>query len=458
MLSIIALLPGFLAAYIALVRSPQQAFLSVYLPCLLLLPDYYRWIAPGLPDPTFSQAAVVGVAAVFFLRGAPGYRFSFTDVLVFGFAFSVGYSEYLASGYSDAQNLIFNMLAWVILPYLLAKSLVEPAGLRVVFAQRIVWLLFVLAIISVYEFKFGMTPWRRFLDPFFPGQGRGWVTTFRWGFARVAGPYGHAILAGIVFVIGYRLQRWLEWSGAWEPKIKHLSWLPLTKARLITLGVLGGALMTMVRGPWIGGFLGAIVVAIGRARNRAAAAGAALALLVAVGVPAGVVFIDYVSVGRENAETVAQESAAYRWELIQKYMDIALEKSTWGWGVNDWPKVKGMPSIDNYYLLLFLMHGLMGLGFLVTLFLYQITRLFIHTLSQPPPQPSGSSLGFTLLGIYVAIAFSIATVFMGLQVMPLLFIITGWTDGYLRSGLEGAGVPQTASAPALPFRFRRVLT
>ena len=78
-----------------------------------------------------------------------------------------------------------------------------------------------------------------------------------------------------------------------------------------------------------------------------------------------------------------------------------------------------------------------------------------------PVDTSGGSLAFTLASIYAAIAFSIATVFLGLQTMPLLFMITGWADAYLRSGVEGTGErterPMPAARPAGEFAFRRVL-
>lgn len=458
MLAIIATIPGALALWIGFTRSPHAAFLMVYLPSMLLLPEYYRWDAPGLPDPTFGQAAAVGTAMAFVARGAPGYRFSATDLLVFGFALVASISEFLASGYKDAQNLMFNMLTWVVLPYIFAKSMVEPAGLRVRFAKTLVLLLFAVAMISVYEFRFGQTPWRMLLDPFFPGQAR-WVTTFRWGFARVAGPYGHAILAGILMVIGYRIQRWLEWNGAWAAKPRYLPWLPISQARLITLGLLAGVIMTLVRGPWIGALLAAVVVIIGRSTYRTPVILGTLVLLVAIGIPGGMWFYDYVSVGRAGALTVAQESAAYRFELLTEYAGIASEKAIFGWGLTAWPKVPGMPSIDNYYLLLLLMHGTLGLTLFVAIILWMFGRLLAHGLRQPLAIPSGSSLAFTLAAIYVAVGVSVATVYLGLQAIPMLFLITGWAEGYLRSGTEGIGAPSPATPlPASGYRFRRVLS
>ena len=170
-------LPAILAAIVAFRRGPQWAFVDVYLPVLLLLPDYYRWPLPGLPDPTFNQAAILPVAALAIARFGRLWRFSFTDLLVAGLAFSIGYSEYVNAGYAEAQNLMFDMAASVVLPYFCAKLLVEPLGLRTACARRIVWMLFLVSLISVYEFRFGTTPFRLLLDRFFPWQADGWATT-----------------------------------------------------------------------------------------------------------------------------------------------------------------------------------------------------------------------------------------------------------------------------------------
>jgi hypothetical protein len=63
LLSIIAGIPGVFALLIALNRSSATAFLNVYIPVLFLLPTYYRWYAPGLPDPSFHHAAIFGDAS-----------------------------------------------------------------------------------------------------------------------------------------------------------------------------------------------------------------------------------------------------------------------------------------------------------------------------------------------------------------------------------------------------------
>lgn len=450
---------GLLAAIVAMRHSASRAFLDVYIPALLLLPMTYRWMVPVLPDPTFEQAAILPVAFVWFFRERRRWQFTATDVLMFGLAIWIGLSEYLNAGYKEAQNLMFDMVSTVVLPYALTKALIEPQGLRTALARRIVILLFAVSVISVYEFRMGQTPWA-WMGRLFPGQGTEWYTTFRYGFTRIAGPYAHAILAGLVLMIGYRLQRWLEWSGGWERTFKVLPGLPISKARIITLGLIGGIIMTMVRGPWLGGIAGGVVAAIGRTRNRKLAMIRVAVVGVVVGLPAVTAFKAYVAVGRAGAKTESQETAAYRAELIDKYVGIAQERLVWGYGRNTWPKISTAPSIDNYFLLLWLMHGLVAVGFFVAAMVLTSFRLVRSDMRRPPPQPIGSGFGFTLAGIYVALFVTLGTVYMGLQAIPLFAIVTGWADGYLlhaqREGVAAAAVPVATLEPR--FAFRRVVT
>ncbi len=463
-MAILALIPGLLAAYFAWLRSPQYAFISVYIPALILMPDYYRWIVPGLPDPTANQAAALAIFIIFLIRGAPGYWFSFYDLVVVGFAATIAISEYRATNYSDAQNLMFSTLTGMVIPYVLAKSLVEPLSLRVEFAKRIVICLVIVAFICLYESRFSVNPWQKWLGPFFSGQGLGWIITFRWGLARTAGPYGHAILAGLMMVAGYRIQRWLDWSGAWtqprHPLLKWLPWPPISEARFYTLAMLGGVILTMVKGPWLAAIVAAVVVSIGRMRDRRIGVGILLVFLLGICLPGFIGFLQWAGVGRENALTENQETAAYRLELITNYLDIAKEQLYFGWGSNTWPKVPGQESIDNYYLLLFLMHGLIALVLYLIILIGMTIRLIFHAMRQPNPLPLGSSLAFSLAGVYVCYIISVATVYMGNQTIALLFLVTGWAEGYMRVGQEqavpGTGPAQPAQPPPL-FRFRRIL-
>ena len=154
MLSYVAYLPGIWVYYVAQNQSVTKAFIWAYIPILLLLPDYYYAITPGLPDPTFNQTASVALFAAFLMQGAPGYRFSYMDLVVGFYAFAVSFSTFLASGYADAQNLMFTQLTSVLFPYLFAKSLIEPFGLRYDFAKSIVLCHSIVCIFNLFENKF----------------------------------------------------------------------------------------------------------------------------------------------------------------------------------------------------------------------------------------------------------------------------------------------------------------
>ncbi len=450
-MQMIAIVPGLIALIWCIRKGPQQAFLQVYFPVLFLLPNYYRLVMAGLPDPTFGEACIIPIGIFYLIRHAPGWKWSFTDIAVFGFAACVGYSQFLSTGYNDAQNLIFDMLGQVVLPYVLAKGIIESGGLRLAFAKKMVVLLGIVAVTNLYEFRFIQSVYRMVLDPFFPGDmGRGWVTTERYGFGRAAGPYAHAILAGVIFATGFRIQRWLQMNGHWSKAEQ-------TKSRLLTAAMVAGMVMTQSRGPWLGAMVGSLAVVIGRAKNRAAMMAVVGALIVCVGTPAYLAFQSYVSVGRAGAESATQETAAYRKELMDKYTDIVLQKASWGWGQNEWPKIPSMPSIDNHFLNLALRHGLIATGFFCLTLFAICFRLGVYCYKTPRTSP-GSSLAFSMLAAMIALIISIVTVFLGENALMLCFVMVGWAEG-LVTGQEVA--PQfarvgVALAPAT-HRFRRVL-
>lgn len=447
----------FVGLYAVMRMKPGRALIWVYVPVLLVVPDTFHAITPGLPDPSANAAVMIPVFAAAMLVYASSWRPSVADLLVIGIASAMAFSEYRAAGYSEAQNLVAATLLQIVAPYLVARLAIDREGLHVELAKRIVIILFAIALIGLFEFRFGWNPFIVLPEKvFFPGQGLGWVTTFRHGFARVAGPYAHCILAGMMMIMGYRLSRWLEWGGHWEPHFRRFPNLPLSKGRIITLGLLIGSITTIARGPWLGGLLGAVFVNAARHPKRKAAFAIGIGALVLLAIPGYIAFQSYLDVKPGMAMTMSQETAMYRKELFEKYYAIAMDHAWLGWGRNTWPKVPGMPSIDNYYLLLSLMHGVLTMGLLVALMAWMCVRLYITGMREPL---EANSLAFTFLGIIVAFFVSLVTVYLGENVMPALFLLLGWAEGYLQGkGWQGiAGGQAAETKPAPPFRFRRVI-
>ena len=456
----IVLIPGILALWLGLRKGPGHTFLNFYLPTLIILPEYYRWTIPLIPKVTFSQPVIlVTCAALVTAKSFRRWKLTLTDLLVFSFVATIAISEYTNKGYKEAQNLTFDMLTWFFLPYIAAKAIIEPMGLRIPYMRKMVELLAIVSVISLYEFRMGATPFQFLLSRFFPYQGTGWVTTFRWGFARVAGPYGHAILAGLIFVIGYRLQRWLEWNHGWELRFKKLP-IRYDKGLVLRLVMFGGVVMSMVRGPWIGGIFGATVTIIGNSANPRKSGIRVGLIALAIGIPVGSAFYSYVSVGRANAKTTSQETAAYRKELIDKYMGVAEDHAMFGYGRNNFPIVAGMTSVDNYYLLLSLWHGFIASGTLLILFFMTGIRLFLRGLRESDLGLPGPSLSFTLAATFLAVVFTLSTVYMGTQVIPIVAMLLGWSDSYLISptGPQPRLLPAPTVVSVSNFRFARVVT
>jgi hypothetical protein len=441
------------AALVALRHGPGRALLVVYLPVLLLIPDGFRAITPGLPDPNFNQAALIPIVAVALLRYARRWRPAPMDGLIVVFAVWVGTSDYMARGYDDAQNLMFSMLFSVLAPYFVARWVIGAEGLDVAVARRFVIIVFGVALVGVWEARFGYNPFHALIGPLFPGQGKGWVTTFRYGLARVAGPYSHAILAGIMLSVAFILQRWLQSAGHWEPRFERFKALPWPKARVITAVLVVGMLMTVARGPWLGAAVAVAILAVGQAANRKRALRIAAAVLTVCAVAGAWVLNDYLDIKPGAAMSMSQESALYRKVLFEKYFDIALESAWFGWGLTTWPKVRGMASIDNYYLLIALMHGVPAMLMLVTMLLGSAAQCVRRGLAEPP---GSRSPAFAFAGIFVAVFVALGTVYLGEQVLPTLFFMLGWAQGWLQIGGR-VSVGSIALPLATAPRFRSVI-
>lgn len=446
-----------LACVVALTKmSPGRVLLAVYLPTLLLIPDTFHAATPGLPDPSANVAAMIPLLVATLMAYGKYWKFSVTDFLVIALGGIMAYSEYTNAGYSEAQNLMSGVLFQIIGPYLVARLAIDREGLHVETAKRMVFILFVIALIGLYEFKFGWNPFLVLGERIFHGQGLGWVTTFRHGFARVAGPYAHCILAGMMMIMAYRLSRWLEWGNHWEPRFRMFPNLPWSKGRIITAGLLAGSLMTIARGPWLGGLLGAVFVNAGRHPKRKNAFIIGSVLLILLSIPGYIAFMSYLDLKPGMEMTMSQETALYRKFLFERYFDIALDHAWLGWGRNTWPKVPGMTSVDNYYLLLSLMHGVLATLLLVSLMGWMCVRLFRKGMAEPL---EANSLAFTFLGIIVAFFVSLVTVYLGEGVVPAFFLLLGWAEGYMQGkGYLGIGQHHQEPTP-IPngFRFRRVI-
>ncbi len=452
--SMLAGLPGLIAVIVCLRRGPVSAFLNVYLPVLLLLPDGYRMPISG--QLSFSESAILPIALFYLWNGWRDWKWSFTDLLVLAFVSLMSIAEYVNTNFGLAENLALHAIMTIVLPYMMAKALMGRDELAVEVGKRIALFATLVAIVSVYEFRMTMNPFLAAVAPFFPGKFAG-VGSFRYNWVRISGPWTHPILAAIILAIAYRIVRWLDWTGYWPGNVPLL---PIRKVKFCELALLVGSAMTLSRGPWMAAVVAAVILMVVRARNRTLLAAMVLFAVVIVGVPGYFSFESYVSVDRGKAQNETQESAAYRREMMDEYVAIAEQSPTWGWGQSSvgqglYPVVKGMVSIDNHYLLLALNFGMYTLALMVLIFLWVPVRLLRFGLRRPRDDPT-MLLAVTLAGLLILCAISISTVYLGAQTQPLLFLITGWSEALLLTPMF-----MTAKMPlplrAATYRFERVM-
>jgi hypothetical protein len=456
MITAVAGIPGIIALIVCMRQGPGRALVGVYLPTLLLLPTYFHWTFTLHLG--FSETAILPIAAFFFARSGNKARWCLTDFLIAALVVITVISQYLNSGYSMAQNLAIHGICNVILPYAMAKVVLQDEELRVQFIKTAAIILAIIAITSVYEFRMTPDPYKILPAIFFPGQFDSFAQR-RYNLTRLAGPFPHAILAGMMLAAGFWFTRWLHWNGKWPGKVPFL---PISKIRFCQLSIIGGSLMTISRGPWMGAIVAVLVVWVCQARDkRAMVVNACILLLVAV--PIYWAGSSYVSVTRDQSATETQETAAYRHELIEKYIVIVQERPTWGWGFTDdphggqaFPILDGMRSIDNHYLLLALEHGEYALSVMVAILIWTPFRLLMYGVRHARDDPDGS-LALMLAGVFVTFAVSIGTAWLGGQTQPMLFLIAGWSEGLLLAPIR---MRQAVSEPlvrCMPYKFKRVM-
>src|SRR5216683_2785592 len=136
MLALIAGVPGLIALAVCIRHGTERAFLWIYLPSLLLLPDDYRWPLKG--HLSFHEAAIVPIAVCFLFGFRRRWKLSLTDVLVLSYCAITVASQLYNRNADDARNTALRDATYIIFPYMLAKGLFSRERLGLELARQIV--------------------------------------------------------------------------------------------------------------------------------------------------------------------------------------------------------------------------------------------------------------------------------------------------------------------------------
>ena len=455
----------FVAMLVAIVvlskKGLETAFLRVWIPFFLLLPFIFWIHVPLLSDYNFMSAAIFPILFVLLKDKLSEIRIGPMETLLLVYVVLRVVVDYLSRGYSDAQHYAHYLAGSVLGPYLLARYLINSRRMDIETARKFVLMFLLLFPVFLYEAKFWVSPIYQLVSPLFPHSYSS--VSIRWGIARTAGTFEHPILACIMIIAVYRMHRWLSWQGVWDQvQTGWLGWLQKQSKRLpiafkyqISIVLITMALMTISRGPWIGGFAGAVLVMVGNAKNRKQWLMIVLVIFL-VGAVAGQIALDaYITPKEGEILSGEAQTMLYRKVMIEQYKGFLVEKMWTGWGLTTVPTIRGMESVDNAFFLMALQHGVLAPALFAIIFLYAIVTQVKFGLRAPPGEPP---IGFTFSGIYLTCFIAFTTVYMGAQTEPMLFLLLGWGEAIKNRKPEVNAMPGAQMAPTVAKpTFRRVM-
>lgn len=449
-MSIVILIPGILCIFALMRGNTQKAFLDFFIPVLVLLPLGYLLKFPHLPPIDFLSAVTFPLGIAMLFTDVSRWKITRTDLWMMLFIFSASYKDYITGLPIDALYVFLANLTTAMVPYMAGKLLIEQPGMRVASVRRFVSVLALVSAISVVEFFKKINPFKMFWMKFFPDQW--WVLhlQIRNGFGRVGSVYGGAEHAGMVLAVGVVLAMWLRSQDYQLPGGRTIPVISPAKTKLIIFILVTTLYMTLSRGPWIGVAFALCIASIGKARKPLRRAIIVFGLTLLIGIPAYKAGKDYVS-GTRTDYGSERETAQYRAQLIDNYIPIAKLGGLWGWGYA-FPIIGGQLSIDNQYLYIWIIQGYVGLiAFTLLLVEPMISLLWLGVTAK---SRQDRYFIFTILGIILGEAVTIATVYLDAQPRVLFFLLVGWSQAIRLSSPNHLAEPratlhQSTAEPAL---------
>jgi hypothetical protein len=289
--------------------------------------------------------------------------------------------------------------------------------------KQIVMLTAGAGLIAMYEFRGLDNPWRMAFGRFFKGDEIPWATQLRGGFGRLSGPFAQAELAGMMLVIATLLCLFLARNYHWAERFRFMPALNLRKSTIVVLLLLLALFMTQSRGPELGLIFAIPIAFIGRSRRVLRTALIVVLCMMVGGAVAYEGLAKYASTKAPTSEQ--QETAAYRAVLFESYLPRAEHSGPWGLGPH-FPTIGKYKSVDNEYLFVALTDGYIGLTSFLLLCFGTVGSLVAAALYNP--EKLDRAFAFTLLGIFLGLCVTIATVYLGFQPLIFFFLIIGWAQ------------------------------
>ncbi len=454
-MSLIFVLPAFISLFFIWRGRIATAFLSVYLPCLLLLPDEYAVRIPHLPPFSAADYALIPLGIVGFLKLIRSGSYKLMDALVFLYAASVSVSEIRHEPVlNDGIFAAINTFVALGLAYVVGRQLIEPE-LRFAAMQRIVVLILWNGPCNLYEWRMGSSPYGILGAKLFGVTSQyGGGMQLRNGHGRVGSVFGGGECAGIAFAMAFCLNAWLGYLKSIKARVDLGRTLRiLQKYHLAGLLLLLYVFGTQSRGPEIALGAGILILQITRFRRSRLMTIVVAMILIAGYFATKVYFDSYTNV--DNAVNEQQGSAMYRKAMNQEYAPIAEAGGWTGYSVPGIPHVDGMNSIDNQYLLVHLAWGRLAYYLFILIALENVRTLVVRSWQSKDLQDRAFTL--SMLAAMVVLWVTLLTVFLGSQLPQFSFLLLGWIQTAAKVRPRQA-LQSESITPARGFSFRRVFT
>jgi hypothetical protein len=454
-MSLLLLVPGLISFVLVLRRRIDTAFLSVYLPCLLLLPEQYSLRIPHMPPFSAADFALIPLGFVGLSRLVRRGSFALMDIFVVLYAASIGLSEILhdpvlGDGIFSAMTAFVSM----VLAYMVGRQLIEP-NLRFATIRRFVLLVLLDVAPALYEWRMVQN-----LYGIFGHRVLGLTTIdenvqIRGGHGRMGAVFGGGEPGGIAFAMTFCLNTWLVYLR----KIKAPVDLGKTLTALEKYHVPGLILLlcvwlTQSRGPLIALGAGYLILQIPRFRNTKRMTIVAAILIVGGYLATSAYFASYTNIAsRRGVKDEELGSAVYRREMNKVYAPIAEAGGWTGWSVMGIPHVEGKKSIDNHYLLVHLAWGRLGYIFFLLIAWENIRVLVVRSWRFKALQDR--AFVFSMLAAMAVLWITLLTVFLGGQLPQISFFLIGWIQSMVPSKGAKSTHTQIAENRHKDFPFRR---
>ena len=249
-MSLLLIVPGLISLFLILRGRVDAAFLSVYLPCLLCLPDDYSLRIPHLPPISAAGFALIPLGVVGIIRLIRRGSFALMDLLVVCYTASIGLSEILHAPVVN-DGIFAAMIAFIsiFLAYLAGRTLIEP-DLRLATVRRFVILILLDGIPGLYEWRMEQSLYGVVGERVLGITTVGSSVQLRSGHGRMGSLFADSEGEGIAFAMTFCLNAWLVYLRRVNDSVDLGKTLTkLEKYHAPELLLLLYLLLTQARGP-----------------------------------------------------------------------------------------------------------------------------------------------------------------------------------------------------------------